>query len=452
MRKIERRTWICLLIAGILAAGLAIFVVLFFVNGGDWVSASFNRHIYSSSGTLLTGRVLDRDGNVLSQVEDGERTYGGNAEQRRAVLHVVGDLQGKIGTGALTAFADQLTGYDPVTGVAAAEAGGSDLYLTIDLSCQLAAWRALNGRKGTVLVYNYETGEILCLVSSPAYDPENVPEDLESDPAYEGAYINRALRATFTPGSIMKTVTLHAAIEELPDLFERTWTCTGSVEIGDQTVTCTSAHGEETIGQAYANSCNCVFGLLAVELGADTLARYVEQSGLTSSYSVNGIPTLASSIPLEGLSDGMLAWAGVGQGQDAVDPLSMAVYMGAIANGGRSAVPRLIHQVDSSLIPASWSTRHTGTLIASDTAKTLSDMMAYNVTSNYGSGRFGNLDMGAKSGTAEVGPGETPHAWFVGFVREEDYPYAFVVLVENGGSGSQVAGDVAAAVLAAATS
>lgn len=452
MRKIERRTWICLLIAGILAAGLLVFVVLFFKDGGEWVSASFNRHLYSSSGTLLAGRVLDRDGNVLSQVEDGTRTYGGSAEQRRAVLHVVGDLQGKIGTGALTAFADQLTGYNPVTGVAAAEAGGSDLYLTVDLDCQLAAWRALNDRKGTVLVYNYETGEILCLVSSPAYDPENVPEDLESDPAYEGAYINRALRATFTPGSIIKTVTLHAAIEELPDLFDRTWTCTGSVQIGDQTVTCTSAHGEETIGQAFSNSCNCVFGLLAVELGADTLARYVEQSGLTSSYSVSGIPTLASSIPLEGLSDGMLAWAGVGQGQDAVNPLSMAVYMGAIANGGRSAVPRLIHRVDGALIPASWFARRTGTLIASDTAQILADMMAYNVTANYGSGRFGNLDMGAKSGTAEVGSDRTPHAWFAGFVRDEAFPYAFVVLVENGGSGSQVAGDVAAAVLAAAAS
>ena len=60
MRKIERRTWICLLIAGILAAGLAVFVVLFFKGGGEWASASFNRHLYSSSGTLLTGRVLDR--------------------------------------------------------------------------------------------------------------------------------------------------------------------------------------------------------------------------------------------------------------------------------------------------------------------------------------------------------------------------------------------------------
>ena len=264
MRKIERRTWICLLIAGILAAGLAVFVVLFFKDGGEWASASFNRHLYSSSGTLLTGRVLDRDGNVLSQVEDGKRVYGGDARQRRATLHVVGDLQGKIGTGALTAFADRLTGYNPVTGVAAAEAGGSDLYLTIDLDCQLAAWNALNGRKGAVLLYDYETGEILCLVSSPAYDPENVPDDLESDPDYEGAYINRALRAAFTPGSILKTVTLHAAIEELPDLFDRTWTCTGSIQIGDQTVTCTSAHGDETIGQAFSNSCNCVFGLLAV--------------------------------------------------------------------------------------------------------------------------------------------------------------------------------------------
>lgn len=54
MRKIERRTWICLLIAGILAAGLAVFVVLFFKDGGEWASASFNRHLYSSSGTLLT--------------------------------------------------------------------------------------------------------------------------------------------------------------------------------------------------------------------------------------------------------------------------------------------------------------------------------------------------------------------------------------------------------------
>ncbi len=448
MRKIEHRTWICLLIAGLLAAGLVVFVVLFFKDGGRWASAPFNRHLYSSSGTLLNGRLLDRDGNVLSQAENGTRIISGDAQQRTAMLHITGDLQGKIATGALTVFAHRLSGYNPVLGVTAAQAGGGDLSLSVDCDCQLAAWRALNGRKGAVALYNYETGEILCMVSAPSYDPANVPDNLESNPAYEGAYINRVLRATFTPGSIMKTVTLQAAVEELPDLFDRSWTCTGSTQIGGETVTCVGAHGTQSIGQAFSNSCNCVFGQLAVELGADTLGRYVQQSGLTSSYSVSGISTTPSSIPLEDLPEGQLAWAGIGQAQDLVNPLSMMVYMGAIANGGRAAVPRLIHQ--DGLLPGSWTVQRTKSLIDSGTAATLADMMSDNVTYNYGSDRFSGLDVCAKSGTAEVGGGQNPHAWFAGFVRDEAHPYAFIVLVENGGGGSAVAGDVAAAVLAAA--
>ena len=74
-------------------------------------------------------------------------------------------------------------------------------------------------------------------------------------------------------------------------------------------------------------------------------------------------------------------------------------------------------------------------------------MMADNVERTYGASRFPNMDICAKSGTAEVGEGQTPHAWFAGFLRNEDAPYAFVVLVENGGGGSSVAGTVAAKVL-----
>lgn len=61
--------------------------------------------------------------------------------------------------------------------------------------------------------------------------------------------------------------------------------------------------------------------------------------------------------------------------------------------------------------------------------------MANNVTQTYGASRFPNMDICAKSGTAEVGEGQTPHAWFAGFLRGEETPYAFVVLVENGGGG-----------------
>ena len=93
-------------LALLLAAGLGFFLVKYFLDGGSWASSAFNRHLYNSSGQLASGTVLDRDGDVLSEVVDGQRTYYDNATVRKATLHAVGDLQGNIGTGALNAFAD----------------------------------------------------------------------------------------------------------------------------------------------------------------------------------------------------------------------------------------------------------------------------------------------------------------------------------------------------------
>ena len=195
-----------------------------------------------------------------------------------------------------------------------------------------------------------------------------------------------------------------------------------------------------------------MFGQLAVELGSDTLKEYVEKAGLTGSYSVNGISTARGSFALDGeISDTDLAWAGIGQHQDSVNPCALMIYMGAIANGGRAAVPCLIQQVESPGLPAlPQFTRRTGGLIAPDTAQTVADMMINNVQTAYGTERFPGMELGAKSGTAEVGEGEKPHAWFAGFLKNQDAPYAFVVLVENGGSGAETAGTVASKVLRAA--
>ena len=450
MKKIEKRAVLCLLLAAALLLGSGVFVFRFFLNGGRWVSFAANRHLYNSQGQLSVGRVLDRDGDALSWVdEDGSRRWYDGATVRRATLHAVGDAQGRIGTGALVAFADRLSGYNPVTGAWSPLGEGNDLYLTLDARYNYIAYNALNGRKGAVGVYNYETGEILCMVSAPAFDPLDPPEDVESDPAWEGVYLNRLLSGTFPPGSVYKTVTLAAAIENIPDLFARTWTCTGSTQVGDGAVTCPRAHGELDIYSALSSSCNGVFALLANELGEDTLARYTDKAGLTSTYSVNGLKTAAGSFDLDGLTANQLGWAGVGQHNDMVNPCALMVYMGAIANGGKAAVPRLILRTENALglpsLPAL--TGRTGTLISSDTAGTLADMMARNVTEQYGASRFPNMDICAKSGTAEVGGGQSPHAWFAGFLRNDDAPYAFVVLVENGGSGSDVAGSVAAQVL-----
>ena len=221
MKKIERRAVVCGILALLLAAGLGIFLVKYLLYSGDWVSSPFNRYLYDTSGQLVVGSVLDRDGDVLSAGENGKRTYYDNETVRKATLHAVGDLQGNIGTGALNAFADKLTGYSLLNGAFGAERG-SDLYLTIDARYNYEAYEALNGHAGTVAVYNYKTGEILCMVSAPSYDPLNVPGDIETSDRWEGAYLNRFLSSAFTPGSVFKTVTLAAAIENIPDLDERT--------------------------------------------------------------------------------------------------------------------------------------------------------------------------------------------------------------------------------------
>ena len=448
MKKIERRAFVCLALAILLAAGLAVFLVKYFLDGGDWASSAFNRHLYDSSGVLSSGTVLDRDGDVLSEVVDGRRTYYDGETVRKATLHAVGDLQGNIGTGALNAFADKLTGYDLLNGAFGAQRG-SELYLTIDARYNYEAYQALNGHAGTVAVYNYDSGEILCMVSAPSYDPLHVPADIETSDRYKGAYLNRFLSSAFTPGSVYKTVTLAAALEEIPDLMDRTWTCEGSVQIGDETIVCSGTHGQQDIASAFANSCNVAFAQIAVELGAEALAEHTERAGLTDSYSISGLPTARGSFDFDGITDGQLGWAGVGQYQDLVNPASLMLYMGAIANGGRAAEPYLIEKTVGALgLPSlPHFTTHTGRLIEADTAEALADLMANNVTQTYGADRFPGMDICAKSGTAEVGEGQTPHAWFAGFLRGEETPYAFVVLVENGGGGSSVAGTVAARVL-----
>ena len=430
MKKIEQRAVVCGILALLLAAGLGVFLVKYLLNGGDWASSAFNRHLYNTDGQLVVGTVLDRDGDVLSAGEDGKRTYYKDETVRKATLHAVGDLQGNIGTGALNAFADKLTGYNLLNGAFGADRG-SELYLTIDARYNYEAYQALNGHSGTVVVYNYKTGEILCMVSAPSYDPLHVPKDIETNDRYKGAYLNRFLSSTFTPGSVYKTVTLAAALEQLPDIETRTWTCTGSVQIGDETIICSGTHGEQHIGDAFANSCNVAFAQMAEELGADTLKKYTEKAGLTDSYSINGLPTAKSTFDFNGITDGQLGWAGVGQYKDQVNPCSLMVYMGAVANGGKAAKPYLIQKTVSPLgIPSlPHVTTRTGTLISSGTASKLADMMAANVEKTYGTKRFPNMYICAKSGTAEVGGGETPHAGFAGFLRNEGAHHALVVLV-----------------------
>ena len=125
---------------------------------------------------------------MLATTEDGVRIYSGDETVRRALLHTVGDPYGYISTSVQYTMRAKLSGYNIVTGLndTIFNRMGSDIALTIDQDACVAAYNALGGKNGGVIVYNYETGEVLVKVSTPTFDPNAVPEDIETNDAYKG--------------------------------------------------------------------------------------------------------------------------------------------------------------------------------------------------------------------------------------------------------------------------
>lgn len=436
MRRIKSRAGFALIIAAALFAGLGIYVFRLFSSGEDWAMLRANQSVFSD-GVLDTGSVTDRNGVVLASAGNGVFSYADEESVRRACLHAVGDYGGNFGTGALSLFADKLAGYSLINGVSSLSENGGEVKLSIDSKLNVTALNALSGRRGAVLVSNYKTGEILCMVSTPTYDPVSPPD--VNQPAYEGVYLNRCLGATFAPGSVFKLVTLAAALENVPDISARSFTCYGSVTVSGDVVNCTGYHGEQTIEQALANSCNCAFSELAQELGADTLEEYTRKYGFLSSLDISGADTAAGNFDKAEGGTANLSWSAIGQYNDLISPVSMLRYVSAIASGGTAHELTLLEG------------KNTGStaLIDPDTAARIGEMMSYNVTYTYGQWMFPGLNVHAKSGTAEVGDG-TSHAWFAGYIEDEEHPLAFTVMIENGGGGLSNAAPVANAVLQAA--
>ena len=437
MKKIRNRSLFALLICGVVILGLIVYIISLWANGDNWVMLRANQQVFSQ-GVLNTGTLTDRNGTVLASAGDGIYRYADDEALRRASLHVVGDYGGNIGTGAVNSFTAKLAGYSLINGVNSLRGEGNTLALSIDAKLQTAAYTALAGRRGAVLVMNYETGEILCMVSSPSFDP-NVGLNPNS-PMETGEYINRAISSVYVPGSVFKLVTLAAAIENIDGLFERNFYCGGSVQVGNDTVNCTGTHGNQTIEAALAHSCNCAFSELSQELGGDKLAQYAKMMGITDSLTLDGIPTASGNFEKAAPGSSLLSWSGIGQHTDLVSPYAMLRFVAAIANDGELVGPSILKK----------GTPSREVMLSPQTAKTISDMMNNNVVSAYGEWLFPGVEMHAKTGTAEVGDG-TSHAWFVGFTSGDER-LAFTVILENAGGGLANAAPVANAVIQASIS
>lgn len=446
MNRIAKRSVAIFILVGLLVGGLGLFIGKYLANGSDWVMHEGSPHVYSGEN-LGTGMVVDRDGLLLLNLNE-VRSYSVSKELRMSTLHWLGDRYGYVNAPALATYAKELAGYNPLTGLYS-YSGAGQVELTLSAYLQMAALEAMGEYKGTLAVYNYKTGEILCAVSTPTYDPDAVP-DIQNDTtgAYEGVYMNRFVQSVYIPGSIFKVVTTAAALEELSDIQEMTYHCTGIHPYGTDAVTCEYAHGTLDFSSALAQSCNCAFAQIVDRIGAEKLKEYVAKYQVTEPVRFDGLTTAAGNFQAAP-SKVEAAWSGIGQYTDQINPCRFLTFMGAIANGGVAVEPHVVGKVTcNGSVTYQASPVSSERIMSEAVAVQLQSMMRNNVLEKYGTENFPDMTVCAKSGTGQVGGDQKSNAMFCGFVMDEEYPLAFIVAVEDAGYGRFVCVPILSKVLA----
>lgn len=455
-RRIQLLTMLLLLLFGLMAAYFCYSVYFY---GGRWMANPYNPRISSQKQRVIMGTVTDRDGTVLAYTDErGARRYHASRDTRMAVSQVIGDSGGKASTGVDTFHAQYMLGFrssvvervmDAVTGT---PQRGDDIRLTIsERLSRYISEQFPEGKRGAVVVLNYKTHEILSMVSMPQFDPTDVSTALSNEEA--GALINRATQGLYPPGSTFKIVTMASALENLPDLDDFGFDCTGYYPVGNYSVTEKSSHGVQSLSDAFASSCNTTFAALSQELGYAMLGETAEKLGFNENFMFGDLIVYNSSYPIDDLSPEDLAWSSIGQGRVLASPMHMALIASTIANGGVMYEPHLLLAITTAQggarrLPGSTEGKR---VLSGAVAQRLEKEMIRVVKS--GTGTRAALDDGyvvaGKTGSAEASNDKSidTHAWFVGYITNDNAPYAICVLVENGGSGGGVAAPLARKVL-----
>ena len=368
-----------------------------------------------------------------------------------------------------------------ISGVLNAILGGDirpkGLRLTISDAAQQAAVEGLGDQRGAVVAIDPDTGAILAMVSTPSYDPAflqgrnagpagNALEADESEPLR-----NRAIDATYAPGSTFKIITAAAALEAGIAGGGTTFPDPEELELPGSNATISNYDGEVcangdsvSLTQAFVSSCNTTFGALGMLVGAERLVETAEAFGFNQEIPFD-LDVLRSVIPgaatFENDRPGV-AQSAIGQRDVQATPLQMALVGAAVANDGEIMEPYLVQevfnseaQVESEAEPQVWRRA-----ISPATAAALTDLMEKAVAAGTGFRvQIEGTIVGGKTGTAEV-PDQAPDVWFVGFGptqadEGDDRRIVVAVVVENGGAagedgtGGSIAAPIARAVMEA---
>jgi penicillin-binding protein 2 len=358
---------------------------------------------------------------------------------------------------------------------------GRRVELTIDYDVQRATEEAFKklGYNGAAVILDPRNGEVLSYVSLPAYDPN---EFAARGPGFGATWAslntdklrplqNRALQGRYSPGSTFKMVVATAALEEGvidPKTFRVT--CHGSATFFGRPFQCwridKGGHGTMDLEHAIEQSCNVFFYTLGNMVGIEKISKWAkllglgEKSGIDLPNEVQGImpsPEWKKATTGEKWYAGETISVSIGQGQVSVTPVSMAVYISTIANGGTRYVPHFVRRVDEE--GKGWQTVPAPALKSKvefkpETLEWLHQglWMVVNAGGTGGNARIPGKDVSGKTGTAQVISLQAAKAlagrtdldlrhngWFVFFAPRDNPEIAGVVFAEHSSHGSEAA-------------
>jgi len=351
---------------------------------------------------------------------------------------------------------------------------GPSLTLSLDADLQRTMDESFEGRSGSAVALDPNTGEVLAMTSLPSYDPNEFSTGIDaaswsrlaSDPATP--LMNRVIQGQYAPGSTFKIVMATAALEEGIITPSTTFYCPGYLTLYGTPFRCgrPSGHGFVNVVQALTHSCNVFFYQLGVRLEIERIARYARLFGLGSATGVD-LPHEASGLvpdPAWKRRAHRLPWypgetvsVAIGQGQTTATPLQLARMAAVIANGGWLVQPHLVKRIGEQELPEPPRRKLD---IKPETLAIVAQGMC-GVVNDGGTGwraRLPGVRVCGKTGSAQVVSHERltrgeatlemqPHGWFVAYAPAEQPRIALAVIVENGGSGGDAAAPVARRVL-----
>ncbi len=335
--------------------------------------------------------------------------------------------------------------------------------------------RIVNPQSGSLIVMDVETGEILCSVSSPGYDPNIFSDDLETSDwnklknNLRAPLLNRSMSGVYPPGSTIKMAVALAALESGIIDYNTKFHCSGSKELGESTFHCwaKNGHGKLNLIEAIEQSCDVYFYELGLKVGIDKIAVMMKKLGLGQYFDIEiddrskgVVPNIEWKLKHDGLkwSLGETLNASIGQGYILTTPLQLTTMVSRIANGKFAVTPTLmINKNPKNFEPLKINPKHM-MFVKKSMEKVITG--SNGTAKNYKIGSK-EIEMAGKTGTVQVVRiseaerekgliknedrpwKKRDHALFVGYAPTSNPKYAISVVVEHGGSGSSVAAPIA---------